>query len=273
MQYLQSKDKENMMKAFHSGVVRLSVISRSQLRQGRTCQGQFWNLYHNTLQQTSLLDHPSKLPRVCGLPSHLALPGRCFSFKSAMNSIRWTTYRFLEHLDVLTIKTPIADVQGRLPKSGSIRLFKPIFPQLPNHSVIKRPQEMKKLQEAYQSMKVMLLDYQPTVVYLKGEPGVGKTQLARMFAEDYYGGMEKTDVVVATIDMTDFSNDYRKVAVKLGINPDLADGLPLKEVAKEMKNILERKKNKWLLVIDNYNSTQQLGLEGGMHNSYDSCSE
>ena len=193
------------------------------------------------------------------------MSSRCYSFKSAVNYVRWTVSQILEHVESVAIKTPLGDVHGKLPKSFSIMQFKPMLPQLPNHEVIDRPQEMKKLKEAYQSVEKRKLDYQPEVIYLKGEPGVGKTQLARMFAENYYEGMSKTDTVVATIDMTDFSNDYRKVAIKLGIDPDLADGLPLKRVAEEMKNILAEKKNKWFLIIDNYNSAQQLGFERGTY--------
>ena len=63
---------------------------------------------------------------------------------------------------------------------------KPILAFSPEvfHPTVDRPQEMKKIQEAFEKQK----SKEVAVVYLAGEPGVGKSQLqlARNHAVDYY---------------------------------------------------------------------------------------
>lgn len=122
---------------------------------------------------------------------------------------------------------------------------------------------MKKLTDAFLAIEKQKLDFQPAVVYLKGEPGVGKTQLARMYTNNYYNENRRRNVIVTTLDMTDFSSNYRKLATTLGIPRDLATGLHLRELAGEMKTILAEKSD-WFLIIDNYNSTLQEGFQRGI---------
>lgn len=225
-------------------------------KQPGTCQGPFRNL--SSLQH-HLSNHQSKLPTANGMPFCIA---RCYSFKSVANYIHWSVRQILHRAGlVIRVKLPVVDVHAEF-HPGSMKQYKQILPQPPRHSVIERPLEMKKLNNAFLAMERQKLYFQPAVVYLKGEPGVGKTQLARMYAQEYYKKWKGTDVIIATIDMTDFSSNYCELATRLGIQQDLATGLPLRKVAEKLKVTLTKQKN-WLFIIDNYNSFQQEGFGRG----------
>lgn len=107
----------------------------------------------------------------------------------------------------------------------------------------------KKLEDAFglSSIKKTRRPERVSVVYLKGEPGVGKTQLARRYAEIHGKS------TVATIDMTDFIHNYYKVAAKICRDSNVANGQRLEEVAELLRESLVQRKH-WLLIIDNYNS-------------------
>lgn len=131
------------------------------------------------------------------------------------------------------------------------------LPPPANHQILERPQEMKKLEDAFNSQKkledafglrsIRKMPEQVSVVYLKGEPGVGKTQLARKYAKKHGKS------TVATIDMTDFIHNYHKVAAKICVDSNLANGQRPEEVAQLLRESLVQRKE-WLLIIDNYNS-------------------
>ena len=130
------------------------------------------------------------------------------------------------------------------------------FPPEVFHPTVDRPQEMKKVQEAFEKQK----SKEVAVVYLAGEPGVGKSQLARNYAVDYYSTYSTMSKTLLTLDMNDFRVNYSKLAIKLGVG--VADGQNLGTIAEEMKKILSKRKY-WLLIINNYNSTEYEGFERG----------
>lgn len=117
---------------------------------------------------------------------------------------------------------------------------------------------MKKVEEALEKQKSKVVK----IVYLVGEPGVGKSQLARKYGIGYAAKYSTSTKTVLTLDMNNFRANYSKLAVKLGLNHSITDGQSLDTVAEEMKKILS-KRNYWLLIIDNYNSTEYEGFESG----------
>ena len=219
-----------------------------------TCQPPLRNL---SRQPKNFCDSQGKTPRANGI-----ITSRSYGMKSVAKYIKWSASQLLENL-VFEIRTPVIKLQTKL-RPSALKQFKRILvlPHSPKHSVIKRPQEMKKLKEAFHRLEKRL-DYRPLVTYLKGEPGVGKTQLARMFADDFHKENSTADVAIATIDMSDFASTFRELAIKLGVIPDFAKGENLTKVAQRIKEILSEKKE-WLLIIDNYNSALKLGHGQGM---------
>ena len=65
--------------------------------------------------------------------------------------------------------------------------------------------------------------------------------------------------------MNNFRVNYSKLAIKLGVG--VADGQNLDTIAEEIKKILSKRKC-WLLIIDNYNSTECEGFERGTASHY-----
>ena len=129
------------------------------------------------------------------------------------------------------------------------------------HPTIDRPHEMKKIEEVLKkqcnSVKVLCL---------AGEPGVGKSQLAREHGVKYSGKTLSTSGIstktVLTLDMNDFRASYYKLAIKLGLSHSVINNQSLSTVAEEMKKILSTR-NFWMLIVDNYNSTNYEGFERG----------
>ena len=122
------------------------------------------------------------------------------------------------------------------------------------HEMIDRPHEMEKLTEAVNKLQ----GQEVTIVYVTGEPGVGKTQVARKYAEQYCNQwslpLSKT---VLTLDMSDFHASYRKLEEKIGTT-DASQNQSLYKI----KSVLENR-NTWLLIVDNYNSTDIEGYDRG----------
>lgn len=126
------------------------------------------------------------------------------------------------------------------------------------HPTVDRPREMKKIEEVLEKQSKSV-----KVLYLVGEPGAGKSQLARKYGVNYTDKYSTSTKTVLTLDMYDFRANYRKLAVKLDLSHSATDGQSLGTVAEEMKKMLS-KRNRWLLIIDNYNSTDYEGFERGI---------
>lgn len=138
-----------------------------------------------------------------------------------------------------------------------------MFPPKPNHSIIDRPQELKKLKDSLKEQS----SEKVAIVYVSGEPGVGKSQLVRQYAETnyrYYNRVTPESKTILTLDMADFSDGYHKVATRLEVSKDLINGQDLGKVAEEIKKALS-KRTSWLLIIDNHNSTDCEGFDQGTH--------
>ena len=109
------------------------------------------------------------------------------------------------------------------------------------------------------------------VLCLVGEPGVGKSQLARKHGVNYASRTLSTSGIstktVLTLDMNDFRANYCKLASKLGLSQNVIDSQSLNTIAEEMKKILSTR-NHWMLIIDNYNSINYEGFEKSRHNYY-----
>ena len=125
------------------------------------------------------------------------------------------------------------------------------------HPAVDRPQEMKKIDEVLEKQSKWV-----KVLYLVGEPGVGKSQLARKYGVNYAERISTSTKTVLTLDMSDFQANYCKLAMKLGLGHSVIDSQSLNTVVEEMKKILSTR-NHWLLIIDNYNSTDYEGFERG----------
>ena len=140
------------------------------------------------------------------------------------------------------------------------------------HPILDRPDEMKKIEEALEKQ-----NKEVKVLYLAGEPGVGKSQLARKYGVNYANKVLSTSTkTVLTLDMSDFRANYCKLAIKLGLGHSVSDGQSLGTVAEEMKKVLSTR-SYWLLIIDNYNSTDYEEFGKGRHNmhniTYNHCSQ
>ena len=136
-----------------------------------------------------------------------------------------------------------------------------VLPLRANHPIIKRVKEVQKLKDAFQQQS----SEKVAVVYLSGQPGAGKSQLARQYAEvkyPYSNYVMPETMTVLTLDMADFSDSYRKIATKLRVRQSLINGKDLGKVAEEMKKTLSRRTS-WFLIIDNYNSTRCGGFDQG----------
>lgn len=126
------------------------------------------------------------------------------------------------------------------------------------HPTVDRPPEMKKIEAALKQQSKSV-----KVLYLVGEPGVGKSQLARKYGVSYADSYSTSTKTVLTLDMNDFRANYRKLAVKLNLSHSGTDSQSLGTIAEEMKKMLSQR-NHWLLIIDNYNSTDYEGFERGI---------
>ena len=126
------------------------------------------------------------------------------------------------------------------------------------HPTVDRPQEMKKIDKVLEKQSKSV-----NVLYLVGEPGVGKSQLARKYGVNYAERISTSSKTVLTLDMSDFRANYRKLAIKLGLSHSVINSQSLSTVAEEMKKILSTR-NYWMLIVDNYNSTDYEGFERGM---------
>ena len=130
------------------------------------------------------------------------------------------------------------------------------------HMTLDRTQEKQKLKDVIKNQNSNGV----SIVYIVGEPEVGKTQLVREYAEkDYPGWISVTGRTVLTLDMKDFLSSYHQVATKLDISTDFGNGqeMDLGKIAKEMKKKL-LKRGTWLLIIDNYNSKDFEYIDEGM---------
>ena len=125
------------------------------------------------------------------------------------------------------------------------------------HPMVDRPQEMKKIDKVLEKQSKSV-----KIVYLVGEPGVGKSQLARKYGVNYAERISTSSKTVLTLDMSDFRANYRKLAIKLGLNHSVINNQSLSTVAEEMKKILSTR-NYWMLIVDNYNTTDYEGFERG----------
>ena len=125
------------------------------------------------------------------------------------------------------------------------------------HPTVDRPQEMKKIDKVLEKQSKSV-----KVLYLVGEPGVGKSQLARKYGVNYAERISTSSKTVLTLDMSDFRANYCKLAMKLGLSHSVINSQSLSTVAEEMKKSLSTR-NYWMLIIDNYNSTDYEGFERG----------
>ena len=142
-------------------------------------------------------------------------------------------------------------------KSESILALSPEI----GHPIMDRPQEIKKVDTAKKQESKAV-----AVVYMAGEPGVGKSQLARKYGENYYNSYFQRTVLM--LDMGSFQANCSKLAIKLGIESKVAnDWNNPKKIALEMKEVLSNRSN-WLLILDNYNSLTYEGLDRGTVSPY-----
>ena len=143
---------------------------------------------------------------------------------------------------------------------------KVLAPNAP-HPTIERPNELKKLKKAVERVKRQNENH-TAILYVTGEPSVGKTQLAKTYAEDYYKQWTPSSKTVLTIDMTNFQESYRKVAINLenSSSDDAVKEDDLGIIARKIKKAL-RERNDWLLIIDNYNSVDCSGVDRGIEHT------
>lgn len=138
-----------------------------------------------------------------------------------------------------------------------------MLPPKSNHRIIDRLQQVKKLKNALEEQSSKKV----AIVYLCGEPGVGKSQLVRQYAEAnyrYYNSVTPESKTILTLDMAEFSDGYRKLATRLEVSKDLINGQDLGKIAEELKKALS-KRTSWLLIIDNHNSKDCEGFDQGIH--------
>ena len=129
------------------------------------------------------------------------------------------------------------------------------------HPIMERSDEIKKLEEALKKQNKK----QVATVYLVGEPGIGKSQLARKYGETYYNSYyfprSKTALM---LDMSNFKANYSNLAISIGVQPDVAnDWKAPKKIAQEVKKILSNRAS-WLLILDEYNSLTYDGFDRGI---------
>ena len=128
------------------------------------------------------------------------------------------------------------------------------------HEMIDRPHEVKKLYDAVNNLQ----SQEVAIVYVTGEPGVGKTQVARKYAEEYYSQWYRPlSKTALTLDMSNFHASYRKLAGKIG-TIDATHNQSLYKTAGEIKAAMEYRSN-WLMIVDNYNSMDIDGFYRGSH--------
>ncbi len=126
------------------------------------------------------------------------------------------------------------------------------------HPVIERSEEIKKVEEALKKQ-----NKQATVVYLAGEPGIGKSQLARKYGEIYYNSYFPRSKTALMLDMREFRANYSKLAINIGVQPDVANAWSEpRKIAQEVKKVLSSRTS-WLLILDNYNSLTYEGFDRG----------
>ena len=194
----------------------------------------------------SLLHRRSELcvPAISGIPHNIVRP---FTLTTVTQNV---------------IQVDIRDVVSVLSKTLYPEHIE-MLPPKPTHSIIDRPQEMKKLKDALTEQS----SEKVAIVYVSGEPGVGKSQLVRQYAEanyPYYNTVTPESRTILTLDMADFSDGYRKLATRLEISKDLSYGQDLGKIAEEMKKTLSMRTS-WLLIIDNHNSTDCEGFDEGKY--------
>ena len=152
----------------------------------------------------------------------------------------------------------VAPVASKIIKVVTQKKFKPrhIIPPEPCFPVYERKVDLHTIEDAFKNIECR--QYCCRAVYLTGMPGIGKSELARQFAES---SKTKFDFV-GVVDVPKLSEEFYRYFVMHLQHPLTTDGtkatdfskLPLNELASEkiLKSAL--KQWKWLLVLDNYNS-------------------
>ena len=140
-----------------------------------------------------------------------------------------------------------------------------VLPSKPSHETISRPNEVRQVMEKMKTLREKNKN-QVTTIYLSGNPGCGKSQMAREIGERFYKDIaeQSTDEhVVMTLNAENEAKllqSYTEFAFQLGCTEYAtssilkSDKLKLKEKINQLKLLTVPKLKEyssWLLIVDN----------------------
>lgn len=157
-------------------------------------------------------------------------------------------------------------------KSADETIKAPVYIKIlaskPQHAYQERHEEISNITEQFHELKNQCRGKRVVGVYIKGAPGVGKTQLAREFGEQYhgrlmksrkYGGTAGDIAVVAMLDArtpASFLRSYLRLAEDLGfpVNRYNATSSKVQErlaiISMDVQRKLAERAPDWLLIVD-----------------------
>ena len=145
-----------------------------------------------------------------------------------------------------------------------------VLPVKPSHDVVDRSEEIKQIRQDLQKLSSDN-DGKLTYFYISGNPGSGKSQLARQICEDIYKGINwKTETLFfMTLDGSNLSSlrhSYEDLCRRLNCNESVLKSImnsskPDEEKIKDLRSqITTRIKNwkRWWIIVDNVENLENI---------------
>ena len=161
-----------------------------------------------------------------------------------------------------TLGIPIHDLTQIRNKRNLYKSFHVLSPK-PTHEVVYRTEKIDGIKQDLEKLRFDN-DGKLTYFYISGNPGSGKSQLARQLAEDLFeDGKRSTETAyVMTLDAKDIDtlfNSYESFCRRLNCNENVLQNLlnsskPKEKIIKDLRTLVTtRVKNwkRWLIIVDN----------------------
>jgi hypothetical protein len=167
------------------------------------------------------------------------------------------------------LSIPINDITQMKMKRNLYKSFK-VLPSKPTHEVVYRSVKVKEIQQEMQTLRIDS-DNKLTYCYISGNPGCGKSQLARQLGEDLFKDVnfETQTTFVMTLhakDLDTLLHSYEDFCRRLNCSESVLRNVmnsskTNKEKNKDLRSLIEsRIKNwkRWWIIVDNAENLEDI---------------